>query len=88
MQRRHHRERGDRRRHSERARFDPGRRPRESDLGAKREGAGWAPTVQIMLNFEIIVDDEATLRAIRRVRFTHRDADGNHGDATRRSGAL
>jgi hypothetical protein len=41
-----------------------------------------------MLNFEIIVDDEATLRAIRRVPFTHRDADGNHGDATRRSEVL
>lgn len=58
-----------RRRHSERTEVDPGRRPSESDLRAMREGAPWAPTAHNMHIFEIIiVDDEATLAAIRRVR--------------------
>ena len=53
------------RRHPGRAEVDSVCRPSESNVGAT-QGAYWAPTAH---NFEIIiVDDEATLGAIRRVR--------------------
>ena len=58
-----------RRRHSERVPFDPGHHLAESDVQAILEAARWAPTAHNMQNFEIIVvDDEATLAAIGRVR--------------------
>jgi len=58
-----------RRRHSERTPFDPDHNLAESDLEAILEAARWAPTAHNMQNFEIIVvDDEARLAAIGRVR--------------------
>jgi nitroreductase len=56
-------------RHSERVSFDPGRAPSDSDLREILEAARWAPTAHNMQNFEVIVvDDQATLAAIGRVR--------------------
>jgi nitroreductase len=56
-------------RHSERGPFDPDRPPSEATLRAILEAARWAPTAHNMQNFEIvIVDDQATLAAIGRVR--------------------
>jgi nitroreductase len=56
-------------RHSERAPFDPGHHLAERDVEAILEAARWAPTAHNMQNFEIVVvDDEATLAAIGRVR--------------------
>ena len=56
-------------RHSERVPFDPLRAVREDDLQAILEAARWGPTAHNMQNFEIvIVDDEATLAEIGRVR--------------------
>jgi nitroreductase len=56
-------------RHSERVPFDPKRAPSGSDLREILEAARWAPTAHNMQNFEVIVvDDQATLAAIGRVR--------------------
>src|ERR1019366_9311103 len=58
-----------RNRHSERVPFDPERQLAEVDLQAILQAARWAPTAHNMQNFEIIVvDDEARLAAIGRVR--------------------
>jgi len=58
-----------RRRHSERVTFDSEHHPPEGDLNAILEAASWAPTAHNMQNFEVIVvDDEATLNSIGRVR--------------------
>jgi nitroreductase len=58
-----------RHRHSERVPFDPGHHLAEGDVEAILEAARWAPTAHNMQNFEIIVvDDEARLAAIGRVR--------------------
>ncbi len=56
-------------RHSERVPFDPERVPSESDLRELLEATRWAPTAHNMQNYEVIVvDDQATLAAIGRVR--------------------
>ena len=56
-------------RHSERLPFDPDRTPSESDLRELLEATRWAPTAHNMQNYEVIVvDDQATLAAIGRVR--------------------
>jgi nitroreductase len=58
-----------RNRQSERAAFDPRRRPSEVDLEAILEAARWAPTAHNMQNFEIvIIDDPAKLAEIAEVQ--------------------
>jgi nitroreductase len=56
-------------RHSERGSFNPRRTLSESDVREILESVRWAPTAHNMQNFEVIVvDDQATLAAIGRVR--------------------